>query len=512
MNGTWRRTLAGEAQSVALGREVAQLLAVGDLVALRGPVGAGKSVLARAIIGALAKGAPVEVPSPTFTLVETYPDLRLPVSHFDLYRIEDAGEVVELGLDDALAEGAVLVEWPERLGDFLPPDHLEITLSDDLASDNERVATLRGFGAWAGRLIRARAAREFVTQCGWAGAARTRLKGDASSRSYDRLAGDQGSAILMDAPPVDPGPAVRDGKPYAAIAGLSTNVQAFLAVNAYLASRGLSAPQIINAQPERGLALLENFGDLSFDELVRQGADLTTPYKAALAVLARLHEAAPPKILPYAGGTHQLPVFDIPAMLIEVDLLVDWFWPLHFGASCPVETRAKYRDLWAKALARIDAPSVLMLRDFHAPNLFWLADREGVSRVGIIDHQDAVLGHPAYDLMSLAQDARNDLPQGFESFLLKEYRAMRGLEGTQGDRFALACALLGAQRSAKILGGFARLKMRDGKPGYLNHIPRIARYLTSNLAHPGLADLKSWFDAHVDLAALAQTGNIGNGD
>ncbi|MHA1524615.1 MAG: tRNA (adenosine(37)-N6)-threonylcarbamoyltransferase complex ATPase subunit type 1 TsaE [Alphaproteobacteria bacterium] len=506
MNCIWRRTLVGEAQSAALGREVAQLLAVGDMVCLRGPVGAGKSVLARALIGALASGAAVEVPSPTFALVETYRDLRLPITHVDLYRIEDPDEVVELGLDEALDIGAVVVEWPEKLGAFLPSDYLEIALAEGPGHDNERAATLTGFGAWTARLARARAARQFIGESGWVGAEQHWLKGDASSRSYQRLAREDDSAILMDAPAMDLGPPVSAGEPYAKVAGLATSIHAFLAVNAHLRSLDLSVPQIYRADADQGFVLLEDFGDLSFDQLIAQGADLTGPYRAALAVLARMHEVAPPEKLVFEGGAHTLPKFGLRAMLVEVDLLVEWFWPTHFGEPCPAKERARYRDLWSQALQRLDTPSVLMLRDFHAPNLFWLPRRDGAAQIGIIDHQDACVGHPAYDLMSLAQDARNDLPPGFAEFLVEEYRALRHLAGGPGDRFGHACALLGAQRSAKILGGFVRLGVRDGKFSYFDHIPRIARYLAANLAHPELGDLRGWFEAKLDLPALARTG------
>lgn len=507
MDYIWRRAAAAETGTVELGRDLALWLSVGDLVALRGPVGVGKSVLARAIIRALAtsaNGATVEVPSPTYTLVESYRDLRLPVAHFDLYRIEDPGEVAELGFEDAMDEGVVLVEWPEKLGGFLVPDYLEITLAEQQNDDGARDITLCGHGAWAARLERAQASDEFVARSGWAGTARHWLKGDASTRAYQRLVGAPGSAILMDAPAVEPATTPGGGKSYATIAGLATDVAAFLAVNGHLRGLGLSAPRILNADAERGFVLLEDFGVQSFEKILGEGGDLTPPYRAALAALARLQETAPPGELPYSGGTHKLPKYNLSALLAEVELLVQWFWPMHFGRPCPPPRIAEYRDIWSRALSRLEAPSVLVLRDFHSPNLYWLPKRIGAGRIGIIDHQDAAIGHPAFDLMSLAQDARHDLPTGFGDLLIAEYRTLCGLGTRPDDAFGFACALLGAQRGAKILGVFARLASRDQKPGYLAHIPRVARYLAGNLAHPDLRALQAWFDDHIDLSALVR--------
>ncbi|MFV2092488.1 MAG: tRNA (adenosine(37)-N6)-threonylcarbamoyltransferase complex ATPase subunit type 1 TsaE, partial [Hyphomicrobiales bacterium] len=413
MDYIWRHAATAESGTVELGRDLALWLSVGDLVALRGPVGVGKSVLARAIIRALAtsaNGATVEVPSPTYTLVETYRDLRLPVAHFDLYRIEDPDEVAELGFEDAMDEAAVLVEWPEKLGNHLPADYLEITLAEQQNDDGARDITLCGHGVWAARLKRAQASAEFVARSGWAGTARHWLKGDASTRAYQRLVGAQGSAILMDAPAVEPAAPAGGGRSYATIAGLATDVTAFLAVNEHLRRLGLSAPRILSADAEPGFMLLEDFGVQSFEKILGDGEDLKTPYRAALAVLARLQETAPPGELPYGGGTHKLPTYDLSALLAEVELLVQWFWPMHLGTPCPPSQITAYKNIWSRALLRLEAPSVLVLRDFHSPNLYWLPRRHGAGRIGIIDHQDAAIGHPAFDLMSLAQDARHDLP------------------------------------------------------------------------------------------------------
>jgi hypothetical protein len=203
-------------------------------------------------------------------------------------------------------------------------------------------------------------------------------------------------------------------------------------------------------------------------------------------------------VLPVASGQeHAIPPYDIEAMTIEVELLLDWYMPHIVGHSPSGSSRATFASLWKAALEPvIAAPATWVLRDYHSPNLIWLPGREGIRRVGLIDFQDAVLGHPAYDLVSLLQDARIDVPEDLELKLLGHYARQRKAADSAFDMggFARAYAILGAQRATKILGIFARLDRRDGKPQYLRHLPRIQRYLARDLAHPVLSDLKVWYE------------------
>ena len=190
------------------------------------------------------------------------------------------------------------------------------------------------------------------------------------------------------------------------------------------------------------------------------------------------------------------------AQLIEADLLPSWFWPFVTGTEISDEQRAEFVTLWQDLLplTQTEKP-VWALRDYHSPNLLWLPEREGLKRVGIIDTQDCLMGHPAYDLASMLQDARVDIDFGFADDLYAEYCGLRSRDPAF-DRasFDVAYAVLGAQRATKILGIFARLSKRDGKHGYLRHIPRVSRYLERNLAHPRLAGLRAWFDRHLPAA------------
>ena len=330
---------------------------------------------------------------------------------------------------------------------------------------------------------------------------RAPLAGDASSRRYERLTDGDRRALLMDAPARPDGPPVRGGLPYSRIAHLAEDVTPFLAMARALRERGLSAPEVIAADLSLGLLIIEDLGDGKVVE-----GDPPVPvlerYHTAVELLAALHSLSLPDRLPVAPRIeHQLPRYDIDAFLIEAELLLDWYLPFH-GVVLPPGARGDFVTLWREALSAATAgPKTWVLRDVHSPNLIWLEERSGVARLGLIDFQDAVMGPPAYDVVSLAQDARIDVTEDTELAILKHYVTLRrGLDPKfDVTHFARAYATLGAQRNTKILGIFARLNKRDGKPQYLAHLPRVARYLKRCLAHASLAPLAKWYAAHVPL-------------
>jgi len=510
--------LAGLDAITAFGRELAAAVRPGDVLLLQGDLGAGKSTLARALIHALAPAhGEFEVPSPTFTLVQHYDFTRIPVAHADFYRLGGIDEAYELGLEEAAASGLVIVEWPDRAPGLFSGSILGITLED--TEDGEaRMATLTPHGRWIELLPRLAELRSFLEQTGWSDAIRTFLQGDASSRRYERLTCSEEAiedgrfpAILMDSPTRPDGPPVRDGLPYSRIAHLAEDVRPFVAVGEYLRSRGLSAPAIFSADLDRGFLVLEDLGSRVFGEMVLSGADMTDPLSAATDVLVEIAGEPVPRELPLPDGTtHVMPEYDRRAREIEAELLIDWYYPALRGASMPDAARAAYlaawRSLWP--LAEADAGTIV-LRDYHSPNLLWLPEREGLARIGIIDYQDALIGHAAYDLASLLQDARVDLAPELEPAMLERYLRQREIRSAGFDRqaFLAAYAILGAQRAAKILGIFTRLSRRDGKHGYLRHIPRIQRYLALNLGHAHLAGLRAWFDEYFP-EALAPEGAL----
>ena len=446
------------------------------------------------MIRALADDQSIDVPSPTFTLLQSY-DLRVPVHHADLYRLSSPEEIDELGLDEALADGAVLVEWPEQAGDRLRGHAIRIEITHE---GDGRLAKISGAGETFERIARSLAMRDFLGQSGWGEAARRYFTGDASARSYETvmLPGEP-ARVLMNSPQLVLGPPVRDGKPYAEIARSARTVAAFVALDSALRSAGFCAPEIFTQDLDRGFLLIEHLGSASF--LHADGRPVTERYAAAAELLAALHvvdwsphlEAAP-------GIVHAVPPFDRAAMMIETDLLIDWYFPFVTGSRPADDVRAGFHDAWNAAFDRLDtAETTLMLRDFHSPNIIWREDREGHDRLGIIDFQDALIGPAAYDVASLAMDARVTVPPEIERSTVDAYAAARRAVGPFDESaFAQAYAIMAAQRNSKILGIFVRLNERDGKPSYLKHLPRIRDYLARALEHPALAELRGFYLAN----------------
>jgi N-acetylmuramate 1-kinase len=492
--------LPDEHATQRLAIDIANALAGGDLVTLSGDLGAGKTTFARALIRYLAGDPGIEVPSPTFTLMQTYDLPLFQLIHADFYRLSGPAELTELGFDDLPEDAVVLVEWADRAAGFLPADRLDIalTLSPKLKLEF-RHARVTGYGTFGPRVDRMAAARQFIAESGYSEALRVRLKGDASTRSYERLGLGEKQAILMNSPRRPDGPPVRNGKPYSSIAHLADNVAPFVAMANGLRQHGLSAPAIYHADLGQGLLILEDLGD----ELVVSGdppAPIKERYETAVDALLALHEKKLPDTLAVAPHVeHRIPAYDIDAFLIEAELMLDWFLP-RLDAAIPDSERDSFRALWRQLLQpAIDAPATWVLRDFHSPNLLWLPRRSEIARLGILDFQDAVMGPPAYDLASLLQDARVDVPEQTELALLGRY--VRGRRQIDADfdpaQFIRIYVTLAAQRASKILGIFARLDMRDGKPQYLRHMPRVWGYLQRSLGHPALESLNAWYIAHV---------------
>jgi N-acetylmuramate 1-kinase len=492
-------TLPNEEATARFAADVAVALEPGDLVTLSGDLGAGKSTFARALIRYLASDEAVEVPSPTFTLLQSYELPRFPVVHADFYRLSGTAELAELGFDDLPPGTVVLIEWPDRAAGFLPPDRIDITftLEPQLGPD-VRNARLIGYGAFGTRAERIPLVRAFLDQTGYRDVPRQRMVGDASTRVFERLALADHSEILMNSPRRPDGPPVRDGKPYSAIAHLAEDIVPYVALAQGLRDRNLSAPAILHADLEHGFLVMEDLGD---DRIVAGDppAPIEERYEAAVDLLLSLHRRKLSERLPVAPRKEYfLPPYDMDAFLIEAELLLDWYLT---SADVKVtdRLRAEFTGLWRDALQpAIETPPTWVLRDYHSPNLLWLPERDNVGRIGLLDFQDAMMGPPAYDLASLLQDARVDVPESLEVALFSRY--VRGrLYDQRFDAagFARLYATLAAQRATKILGIFARLDRRDGKPQYLRHIPRLLRYLNRSLAHPDLAPLKAWYAANL---------------
>ena len=314
---------------------------------------------------------------------------------------------------------------------------------------------------------------EFLASCGWADARVEPLAGDASFRRYFRvLLGDGRQAVLMDAPPPH-----EDPRP-------------FISVAEWLVSVGLSAPEILARDLDRGLLLLDDFGD----DRLREAADMAPDrerglYELATDVLVHLHNHPP-----MAG----LPVHGLDQWLTELMLFTDWYCP----AVGLVVDSDSYRRAWAEVLEPVAADGlgpVTVLRDYHAENIMLVEGREGVAHFGLLDFQDALAGHPAYDLASVLQDARRDVPVEIERAMIERYTAATG----QSETFERAYWSLAAQRNTRIIGVFTRLWKRDGKPRYTGYQPHNWGLLERDLARPELEPVRAWFDRFVPAEARA---------
>ncbi|MGJ8569145.1 MAG: tRNA (adenosine(37)-N6)-threonylcarbamoyltransferase complex ATPase subunit type 1 TsaE [Hoeflea sp.] len=486
-----RVELANPEATALFAEDVSLALELGDCLCLSGDLGAGKSTFARSLIRAIADDPELEAPSPTFTLVQSY-QLRLPIAHLDLYRIASPDELDELGLDDALGEGAALIEWPEKALDLLPEDR--VMMRFDGIGDS-RTVTVSGPEAFLARLERSRAARAFLEQEYSAPVVRRHLQGDASTRSYETIR-PQGREplILMNAARQPDGPPVRDGLPYSRIAHLAEDVVPFVAIARWLRAQGFAAPEILAEDFDQGFLLIENLGsDGILDE---DGNPEPDRYAEAIDCLALLHAKQLPDALTLGDRLHHVPAYDPRAMQIEVELLTDWYLPFKRGTTVPDAERREYLALWRQLFADLQsAEKSLVLRDYHSPNLIWRDDKTGSDRLGIIDFQDAMIGPSAYDVASLCQDARVTVDPDLADQLLNRYVTARHASDPPFDEagFRQAYAIMAAQRAAKILGIFVRLKQRDGKPGYLRHLPRIEAYIAASLQHPVLEPLRFWF-------------------
>ena len=345
---------------------------------------------------------------------------------------------------------------------------------------------------------RAAARAEFLRAAGWGGAQVSPFPGDASTRSYFRLSqGDRG-AILMDAPggaeaPACPPQADRETRAqlgYNALARLAgPDTAAFAAIASALSARGFSAPRVYEADLDAGFLILEDLGDDLFARVIPERAHEGALYAAAVEVLAAIYRASFEAEPEAHGKSWRIQAYDTVALATETRLFLDWYAPER-GAAPSAEAYTAWDQAWAEAFQTLTghAPG-LVLRDFHAENLIWLPGRDGQARVGLLDFQDALFGHPAYDLASLIEDARRDVPRDLAEPLTQRFFDQAGL--SDRDAFDAAFAVLAAQRNAKILGIFVRLARRDGKARYLELLPRVARHFVRDLSHPALAPVRA---------------------
>ncbi len=470
-----------------------------DVVALSGDLGAGKTTFARALIRAVLDDTEAEVPSPTFSLTQTYESARLTLAHFDFYRLADAAEALEIGFDEAAQRGAVIVEWPERAAELFSTEAITIALATTAAPERRHVR-LVATGATAARAQRAIEIFRFLKERTSDPRRISYMQGDASFRAYARVHGQSRPLILMDAPRMPNGGVIRDGRTYSDISKLAEDVRPFVAIAGGLRERGLEAPAIHAADLNAGLLLIDDLGPRIFSQEMQGSTPQAVLWRAAVDALIHLRRQGLPARMTLPDGTHYtLPRRDSAAFEIEVEVLLDWYWPLAKGAPAPDAIRREFLELWHPVIDRLLAlPPGVFLRDYISPNLIWIPERTGIERVGIIDFQDAQAEHWSFDLVSLLQDARVTVPETLERVLLKHYQSevARFDAAFDATAFARAYADFGAQRNTRIVGLWARMLKRDGHADYLRYLPQTWTYLERDLQSPALKDLKAWFAQH----------------
>jgi hypothetical protein len=315
---------------------------------------------------------------------------------------------------------------------------------------------------------------EFLAAAGWGAVQPAPLAGDASFRRYYRLVDHDRRAVLMDAPPPH-----EDVRPYIDVAAM-------------LRGHRLSAPEIFAEDRERGILLIEDFGDDTYTRLLARGGDETALYTLAIDTLVALQRAiaAPPELPPYDEAT----------LLREAALLADWYAPAVLGTPLSAAAQEEYSERWREVLPLAALPGpTLVLRDYHADNLMLLHGRTGLQSCGLLDFQDALCGPASYDLVSLLEDARRDVSPALREAMTERFLA--AFPGIDRALFHRSAAILAAQRNAKIIGIFTRLWQRDGKPHYLDFIPRVWRLLEADLRAPALLPIARWFERHLPPAA-----------
>ncbi len=467
---TTRYPLPDLAATRQLAAMLAPLLKSGDALLLRGDLGAGKTTFARFLLQEL--GLQGEAPSPTFTLAQTYELPALVVSHLDLYRLKRPEEIEELGLDELLADGAALIEWPEMAASYMPRDAL--TLSFDCPSDGARAVSISAPPSWEPRLAGVLSALtgpcedetelrvSFLSQAGWGGAAPTPIAADWSVRRFFRIARPNGqTAILMHAAP-------------------DQRTKAFVRLSPALRACGVAAPEIYASDLSTDLVLMEDFGPTTVGALLDQGQDRAPFDWEAATLLARLHERFTADLL----GDLQVPSYDAACFAEQAAFYIDHALPARRGGSVSAEERAAFVSAWRAVLSPLDAlPRTLMLRDFMPDNLMALPSPVLGQSVGLIDYQDAGLGPAAYDLASWCEVVRRDGGSERLTSVIDAY----GPPISNADKEVLyeAARLLSAQRHMRILGRLVALK----RPHLAARVVGTLRALSGI---PALAPLSPW--------------------
>ncbi len=495
------KQLKTEHQTEELAKTLARYAVAGDLIRLTGDLGAGKSTFARYFIKALGSQSK-HMPSPTYTLVQTYHDTRVPVAHIDCYRLGDPSELEALELNNYITHGIILAEWPDKGGHMLAenqpdllPYHIQsfdnpgvLTAHFEIIEGDERKVLLTGSNSWQRRfglfdddhrrVPKMEDRQACLERWGYKDFRIEMLKQDWSFRTYWRIYVDDKTYVLMDAP------------------SPQESVEEFIAIGDYLNGVGLCAPKIYERDEQNGYLLLEDFGDELVLNLVNKPKEAEKWYEKAIDVqlhLSKCYQNAPVR------------TYNKIDLWAEVARFVDWYIPYATGRGCTLEERAEYKRLWQPLFDKMLAiPKTLMLHDYHVANMMVLNDapQNDLKSLGLLDFQDARIGPICCDVSILLRDIRRNRDDALEARMIK--RLVAGLEKTSQKEMEEVIHIASLHHTSRILGGLARLAVRDGHPEAVQNLaPRCWEIAMQCFAHPACKNIKTFLEPFQQIRAAA---------
>ena len=466
-----------------LSKELAPLLNEGGVVTLNGQIGAGKTTLAKLIIQQLTQTPLEDIVSPTFNLYHTYNKDNLEIAHYDFYRIESEMELHEIDLNESFTDKICIIEWADKFRDFLPKDRIEIFIK---CTKNERVYRINPLGKFREVVSNRAKIENFLGGLDINFTELQRLPGDASKRNYYRVMSSDNTMIVMDA---------TQKSDIKNKTGLTNGIDDFIKIQEYLNSIDVRVPKLIVRNKIDNIILEEDLGEYSYTDMLTK-ENYQKLYNPAIQRLIHISNINHPKNISTKSNPHYLKEFDLNIYLNEAEIFIDYYWPFIHGKQCNADKKQEFTQIMEEVYSNLTNDKTLMLRDFHSPNLLFLENENGFRKCAVIDFQDALFGHPLYDLVSLTNDARITIDEYQEKYLIGLYKKDFPFNNFQFDSlsFMQQYHILGVQRSIKILGIFARLAILETNQNYLVHMPRVICYIKRIMQSGSIQALACWLN------------------
>jgi len=458
---------------------IAPIFEKGDLLALNGEIGSGKTTLTKHLINYLTATRIDEINSPTFNLCQTYSNEDLIISHYDFYRLDYLQEIEELDINDSIKNNFTIIEWANKFSSILPKDHIEIQIDN---KSDKREYKILFHGEYAKKIAGHKNRLSFLSNSNLNIKKITNMRGDASKRKYYRVNDGTENFVLMDA--------LEDSINKTTT---SKTITDFIIFRQYLEDIGLRVPKIYEFDIQKQLILEEDLGLTTYDELYSKLSfqDLINPAIESLLILVHSNYK---NINDLDGKAFEPQNFDEKVFINESKIFIDYYWPYVKNSICPEEEKYEFLSIIENIYSDLSTDKTLVLRDYHSPNLHYLQNEKGHKKCALIDFQDALLGHPLYDLVSLAQDARFTISEDQERYIVDTFEDKFLFNDFQLSKssFNEQYKILAIQRSLKILGIFARLSLLEGKNNYIIHMPRVLDYIRRSMDCSLLNNLTHW--------------------